>query len=125
MTDEDVVRKLCRITGIGHIYSSFPSVGKEIYIWDVGKQEDVVAIMMTLYSLMGIRRQEKIRELLAIWRSYPPKPKYKYSKLTDEQVREVRTLYKTKTALELAKKFGMSEGAIRNLLAKRSYRKSI
>lgn len=75
MTDEDVVRKAQKIAGVGKVYGPYqrkaPSgaAAKQVWLWQVMKQADAAALMMTLYPLMGQRRQNKITELLAVWRA--------------------------------------------------------
>lgn len=73
MTDEDTIFKLQEITGVGYISSSFLPSGKEIYQWQIAKQQDVAALIMTIYPLMSKRRKQRIEELLFIWRSYLPR----------------------------------------------------
>lgn len=75
MVDEDVVRKLHKISGVGTVLGPILSPSRAehnyqpLYIWAVQKQKDAAALMMTLYPLMGIRRQAKITECLAAWRA--------------------------------------------------------
>jgi len=71
MTDKDVIEKLQRITNLGNLYVDNHKGKKTSYIWIVSRAPDVVALMMTLYPLMGERRQKKIRECLIEWRSFP------------------------------------------------------
>lgn len=77
MTDLDVVEKCHRIAGVGRLTGPYSQNGnKDCWRWTVTKQKDVAALLMTIYPLMGNRRQEKIKSLLEIWKSFP----YKYQR---------------------------------------------
>lgn len=72
MTDQDVIRKCRDIMGVGtvsgpHLLAS----GKPAWTWSVSRQADVASLLMTVYPLLGVRRQERIREVLAVWRDRP------------------------------------------------------
>lgn len=67
MTDEDVVRRLHTLTGVGNVNG--PSVPrkaghKPMWHWSVGAQADVIPLLRALKPLMGKRRSEKIAYLL-------------------------------------------------------------
>lgn len=67
-TDEDVVRKLRIVIGFGSItYRPQPATrgNKPCWVWQVGRREHVYALCAALYPFMGLRRQARIRELLA------------------------------------------------------------
>lgn len=72
MTDEDVVRRLQALTGVGRVTTRPPQKGREhhktVYRWTVWKQADAAGLMMTIFPLLGERRQEKVREVLDTWR---------------------------------------------------------
>lgn len=69
MTDDDVIERLLDITGIGYINGPYNNGGhKPVYVWSVTNQRDAAALMMTVYSIMGGRRQRKIQELIEIWK---------------------------------------------------------
>lgn len=71
MTDLDVLQKCQRITGAGNIrpIKNVPLGYKPQWSWTVEKGRDASAILMTIYSMMSARRQEKIVEILRGWRS--------------------------------------------------------
>src|SRR5215510_6894671 len=73
MTDEDVVYKAQEVSGIGNVtHISRKTAGwNDCWRWSISTQKDAAALMMTIYPLMGQRRQEKIKECLAAWRSFP------------------------------------------------------
>jgi hypothetical protein len=73
MTDGDVVERVWRIAGVGRQPRLFerPAPLKNVFTWNVTGQSDAASLMMTLYPLMGERRQEKIRECLVAWRAVP------------------------------------------------------
>lgn len=71
MTDEDIVRRAQAVVGIGHVrgpYGPYKGGTKAHWAWTVSRNADAVGLMMTLYPLMGERRQAKIREILDAWR---------------------------------------------------------
>ena len=69
MTDEDVVRKCHEISGVGRVFGPYKAdeTRKESWSWVVQDQASAGGLMMTLYSLMGKRRQAKIHECLTAW----------------------------------------------------------
>jgi hypothetical protein len=77
MTDEDVIRHCYEVSGIGYmhgpyLYNKRPN-RKPIWQWAVAQQTQAVGLMMTLYTLMGERRQAQIRRVLDVWHhSYVP-----------------------------------------------------
>ncbi len=76
MTDKDVVYKAHNTLKLGYVYGPIITIHrKDCWDYIIHRQSDVAALMMTLYPLMGERRQKKIRELLAIWKSIPIKRK--------------------------------------------------
>lgn len=73
MTDKDVVDRVHDILGFGiRGERSLPS-GKTAYRWSSNAQPYVAGLMMTLFPLMGERRQEKIIRCLAVWKTVPLK----------------------------------------------------
>jgi hypothetical protein len=71
MADKDVVMRCMEITSLGHVaVRAQHGIGtKDLWGWTVTTQKDTAALMMTLYPLMGVRRQAKIRECLADWKA--------------------------------------------------------
>lgn len=45
--------------------------------WRVMKSDQVAGLAMTLYSMLGLRRREQIRVMLASWRAAPQLPRLK------------------------------------------------
>lgn len=75
MTDKDTVQKAYKIFNSGG--SITPYFGNKVKqnktIYCITIRGDRAAMwMMTLYSLMGERRKEKIKSLLSFWKSYKP-----------------------------------------------------
>lgn len=71
MTDRDVVEKLKDTLGLGRVSGPFIRTiiqHKPISVWTLSKQKEAAGLMMTLYPLMGKRRQQKIREILQAWK---------------------------------------------------------
>jgi hypothetical protein len=72
MTDEDVVRKAHEIIKLGTVSGPYLiKSGKSIWIWQCSSRKEVPQILMTIYPLMGKRRQTRIKWLLDIWKSIP------------------------------------------------------
>ena len=71
MTDRDVIDRFSALFPFGTRYERILPSGKTAYRWCVTKQSAAAGLMMTLYALMGSRRQSKIRECLAAWRARP------------------------------------------------------
>lgn len=74
ITDEDVVRKLHNLSGVGRFYGpsrppSMPESHKSIYIWKVTKTEEVIALLKLILPHMGMRRSDKIKDVLAWYES--------------------------------------------------------
>lgn len=71
-TDEDVIIRASKIL-LGYnrvgVSKNKPYRKKNYYQVNVNGK-DAIAWMMTLYSLMGIRRKARIREIINIWISY-------------------------------------------------------
>lgn len=75
MTDEDVCRRAHALLG-GNFYGpyrgrAFKPHYKSYFRVDVTGRR-AVGWMMTLYSLLGERRQGKVRQILEVWRSTKP-----------------------------------------------------
>lgn len=71
MTDGDVVQKLATTLGHGEVRCYPPLPGRQpVYRWGwYGKR--AAGLMMTLWPLMGSRRQARITECLRWWRAQP------------------------------------------------------
>lgn len=69
MTDEDVIRRLHSVLGVGKVYGPKHYGNKPRWDWTVERRAEAVGLMMTLYPLMGQRRREKIRSILSDWRT--------------------------------------------------------
>lgn len=68
MTDRDVVEKARRLVGAPSLYKDTRQAPRiPCYSWLLSGQY-AAGLMMTLYSLLGERRQAKIRTLLTIWK---------------------------------------------------------
>lgn len=75
MTDEDVVVRASKIMGLViHRYQPRPPGRKPTFVI-YANGDRAVGWMMTLYGLMGQRRQAKIKECLLAWQSYIPQRK--------------------------------------------------
>jgi len=72
MTDEDVVRAIHKVTGVGnvsgpHHYPSTPNHYKSIYEWAVYKKDDIFKVICDFYPYMGERRRAKFDEFLTTY----------------------------------------------------------
>jgi len=68
MTDHDTLALLRAVTGVGTIERPRERKNprhKPISQWIVCRNEEAVQLMLAIYPLMGMRRQAKIREVLA------------------------------------------------------------
>jgi hypothetical protein len=79
MTDEDVIRRAFDLTKYGGVYGPYNKVGKPVYVWKVNNKIQVASLLMTLYPLMGKRRQSQFRSMLRVWKSIPTKGQRKYN----------------------------------------------
>lgn len=74
MCDEDVVRRLHTITGIGYVNGPYPGAhlgDKPYWAWLVSRRQDASGLLMTLYPFFGERRQARAREALQAWKNWP------------------------------------------------------
>jgi hypothetical protein len=75
MTDEDVIRKLRRIAGVGAVYGPRKIAKphhKPIFCWKVTNRLDVYALLAAIYPFMGVRRASTIEAALRLHASKPP-----------------------------------------------------
>lgn len=80
MTDEDVVRRVADVAGVGRVAGPYePRNGnKPQWTWTVSKSSDVVGLLATLWPFFGERRRERAGEILRWWRDqYDPDPRCK------------------------------------------------
>lgn len=82
MSDRDVIQRVRDVTGAtGKISvqhnegSSRPGSTRSLYRLVIAGRR-AVGFMMTVYPLMGQRRQLRIREILQEWRRHPPRGKW-------------------------------------------------
>lgn len=63
MTDEDTIQKLLNTTGFGNVRGPYKRDNKKLFwIWHVADASSLSYLLDTIYPLMSIRRQEKIKE---------------------------------------------------------------
>ena len=68
MTDRDVVERVAKLWKRPLVVEKLQPNRKQAYSTAIGSI-DAIGWMMTLYSLLGTRRQTKIRQILADWKS--------------------------------------------------------
>ena len=73
MTDEDVVRRLHSITGLGHITTRENGDYKPSWDWRVTKHDDSARLLEAMLPLLGQRRTRKAREAIDWLRENPPR----------------------------------------------------
>jgi hypothetical protein len=72
MTDKDVIQRTYDIVRSGKVNGPYYyKGGKPCWQWKIAVQKEAAAFMMTIYPLMCSRRQERIAELLTLWRQTP------------------------------------------------------
>lgn len=68
MVDEDIIRRLAEVTGVGNIrgpYCSKTALGKQPrWDWRVAKKRDVARLLLAIYPLLGQRRREQTAALV-------------------------------------------------------------
>lgn len=67
MTDEDLIDRLLLLSGTGKKYGPYSGTNKDCWQWIVNKSSDAIALCYTIYPIMSIRRQNKIREVITRW----------------------------------------------------------
>ncbi len=73
MTDKDVIENIKQRFKVGYLFyrgnpekEKHPNYKPQYSWYALGKE--AIGIMLSVYTLLGKRRQEKIREILDIWR---------------------------------------------------------
>jgi len=75
MTDEDVLRRLASVIGLGRVGGPYVNKGdgkkpyKPIWSWNISSRAHCYAVLTALWPWLGARRREKVREALL---SLPP-----------------------------------------------------
>lgn len=104
MSDEDIIRRLHDVTGVGGVYGPFKKTHngkqcKDSWVFSVQNQGEAYALMVALYPWMGKRRQDQIRTTIIGWREWVTTRKWgrtgqsNFTKLTSEQVDRIRSEY--------------------------------
>lgn len=64
MSDEDIVRRLKDVTGLGHVTGPYGGIGrnKPLWCWHVGAKRDVARLLLAVCPLLGARRRERVAE---------------------------------------------------------------
>ena len=135
MTDEDVIRLVHTIAGLGHVYGPYkakkPSggFGKDQWVWVCNRAYEAYAMMVALAPWMCSRRRAQILFVVNTWLSCP-KPTRMYqngwfntrAKFTAQIVDIIRAEYSgPESARILAERFNCAPRAIRNCAKGRTY----
>lgn len=94
MTDRDVLQKLKDILGCGRLTGptrSGKSTNKPRYSYNICVHRHVYAIAVALYPYMGIRRKDRIKELILEFTKHSTPPRYL---VTSEMRNNLSNLYK-------------------------------
>lgn len=77
MTDLDVLERCQFITDLGKITGPYikRKGNKNIWYWSINSN-DAAALLMTIYPLLSMRRQQKIVEVLSVWKKTPLDQRY-------------------------------------------------
>ena len=82
MTDKDIIERAATLLDVVNVHEEMPSsksLGKKVsYRFTLGGRR-AAAWMMTLYGLLGERRQEAIRHALLVWRNLALNKPSRYS----------------------------------------------
>jgi len=92
------LEKLLRLYGGGRV--KFYQYGKRsFYVWSISGPQ-AAGLMMTLYPLLSPYRQNKIEQVLKIWRCYPPKGQWSKVAPRDPKTGRMLRAYKTDRRLQ-------------------------
>lgn len=59
-TDEDVVRRVHQLTGVGHVHERAQlQSGKRFWFWKVTRADDVITFLRAIHPYLGERRRER------------------------------------------------------------------
>ena len=76
MTDKDIVERAANLLDVPlKCRNRKTKSGKNLYTANVWDSDKAIAWMLTLYPYLGIRRQSKIRDCLAVWKNMPGRGK--------------------------------------------------
>lgn len=80
MTDRDVIEKLSRVVGCGHIYDRKPrKLGwKPAWQWIVATRAEAIQLMTEIRPLMGERRGARIDEIIEYDRDHPASTRWNH-----------------------------------------------
>jgi hypothetical protein len=123
MTDEDVIKNVAEMFNVtyrpmkGKIRESHPE-WKMCYNVTING-EKAISLMMSILPLMSQRRQEKIKEVIALWKKVPTPSN---QKLNSRQAHFIREEFNGKNYKELALKYGVSYAAIWNVVNNRVFK---
>ncbi len=126
MTDEDIIKKIAEMFNVtyrpmkGKIRESHPE-WKMCYNVTING-EKAISIMMSILPLMGQRRQEKIKEIIALWKKVSTPSN---QKLNSRQANFIREEFDGKNYRELALKYRVSYAAIWNVVNNRVFKEKV
>ena len=127
MADKDIIERVQVFLG-GNIYEEKErQEGWKRQYCLAYQGNTAMRIMLLLRPYMGIRRSKRIDDLLTIWTNRPGVRRgsdSQLSKLTTEQVLEIRTLYSEGSKLknDLAKQFNVTTRSISNIINQKTWK---
>ena len=76
MTDKDIIERAAKLLRCKRVYEKQPKArGSKKQYGAVIQHASAIGWVMTLYSLLGERRKQQIRKVIAAWRGYTPMTK--------------------------------------------------
>lgn len=125
MTDEDIIQRAAQYFGKPIYKEERPAGYKTVYRTQCYGQH-AMALMMTVYPLMGKRRQKQIKNVLLQAYGRPGRARGERngrSKLTEQDVLEIRKrgLRKPINKSALGREFGVSGNQVNYILKKKSW----
>ena len=118
MTDKDIIERVCLLFK-SKLRKNVPSnIGhKVVYSTEVYGAK-AIGIMLSIYSKMGKRRKQKIKEVIKLWKKIPLR--YITSSMADK-IKKEHNSNKYKTKKELARKLNISYDIVLNVTTGRTY----
>lgn len=114
MKDEDVVRRAAKLFGVSYVHVSKPKNKKWSVCYRIAvKGTNAVALMRTLYPLLGLRRKAQVERVIA---SYIERKLGDNSRLlTTEQIPQIREALKKENVSAVARRFNTSRTNVRRV----------
>lgn len=75
MTDEDIIRRLKEVTGLGNVTGPHQQREdrKPLWSWKVSDKRSMARLLLAIYPLLGQRRREQVNKQVAAFDGYSEK----------------------------------------------------